>query len=246
MELTTTFKDGMIAFNEENLRNDIMAIVDEYKGMVFTDQKDVKTERTKIRKAIAAVEDKRKEVKNTYMGAYNDFEKKIKDVLAPLQAVEADMKKQLDELEEVRKAEKQELIEEAFLEQDWPFDVQFSQVFDPKWLNASESMDSVKKELHDRAFHIRQSLESIDKLPNSFYARKVFESTLDMNRAIVEAERMAQMEAAKAEAEKPKKPEMPKISTEKTVTATFRVRGTIPQLKALKAYMDESGLIYEG
>lgn len=248
--------NGEISFNADELKAQIAAFVAQYDGLVYTPDniKESKKDRTEVRRAITAIDDRRKEVKRAYMDGYNKFEKEVKECLAPLVELEAELKTLADEYEKTRQEEKMEQIKEIFADIDYPISVPLEAVYRAQWLNVSFSLKDIKQEMLDFAVTIRQSMDVLNRLPNSFEAIEVYKQTFDLAKAINEADRIAEIQKKKEEAEKAKsesakkerQAEIASIPTEKLVEAVFVVRTSISRLKQLKAYMDENGIVYEG
>lgn len=75
---------GHINFNYEEIREELRKRMDLYKDAVFTeDSKNIaKGEVAALRKMKAAIDQKRKDVKNQFMVPYNDFEREAKELMA--------------------------------------------------------------------------------------------------------------------------------------------------------------------
>ena len=84
--------------------------------------------------------------------------------------------------------------------------VTLEKIWDPKWLNASTSMKSIEEQMRSRMYQIGDDVLTLHNLPEfGFEATEVYKQTLDINKAIKEAQRMAEIAKAKAEAEAKKK-----------------------------------------
>ena len=73
-----------IDWNFEELKSEITNKANDYMSLVYTpDQmKEAKKDRAALRKFIAALEDKRKEIKKQVMIPYTDFEEKEKELVS--------------------------------------------------------------------------------------------------------------------------------------------------------------------
>lgn len=71
-----------IKWNNEELKTEIAAKMEEYKGIVFTEEtiKDARKDRANLNKLKNAFEDERKRIKKLCMEPYNQFEQQVKEV----------------------------------------------------------------------------------------------------------------------------------------------------------------------
>ena len=101
---------GHINFNYEEIREELQKRMDLYKDAVFTeDSKNIaKGEVAALRNMKAAIDQKRKDVKNQFMIPYNNFEKEAKELMALIDEPISLIDGQIKAFEEKRKAEKRE------------------------------------------------------------------------------------------------------------------------------------------
>lgn len=199
-------EDGFIKsidWNFEELKTEITAKAAMYKNMVYTDAsiKEAKADKAALNKFITALEDKRKEVKKQCLQPYEAFEKQIKELVAivnePAQLIDSQVKT----YEDKQKAEKLEKIKEFWETTEHPEWLQCKQIFDQKWLNASVSLKKVQEAITERLIQIEADVATIIGLPEySFEALECYADTLDLNRAIYEGQRLADIQKRKAEA----------------------------------------------
>lgn len=193
-----------IQWNQEEVKAWVAARVKDYKTIAYTaDQvKDMKKDRADLNKLRTAFEDERKRLKKVCMEPYNRFEQQVKEVTAlidePIQLIDS----QLLEIEEKRKAEKREAIEELFSTIGFQSFVTLERIADPKWLNASVSMVKIEEQMKNTLYRIGTEVSTISRLPEfSFEALEVYKKTLDMNQAIAEGQRLLEIQKKKAEYE---------------------------------------------
>ena len=105
--------------------------------------------------------------------------------------------------EEKQKEDKFKKIQEFFDScGDAPEWLQLNAIFDQRWLNATASMKSVQEAITGRITQINIDLATLAGLPEFGYeAQQVYQSTLDINKALAEGQRMAQIQKQKAEYE---------------------------------------------
>lgn len=194
----------LIEFNFEELKAEISSKAALYKNMVYTDDsiKQAKADKAALNKFITALEDKRKEVKKQCLQPYEAFEKQMKELVAivnePVQLID----EQVKAYEDKQKEEKLEQIKEYWESTEHPEWLQCKQIFDQRWLNTTFSLKKVQEAIDERLAQIAADVKTLESLPEfSFEAVEVYKQTLDLNRAIAEGQRLADIQKRKAEAE---------------------------------------------
>ena len=189
-----------IQWNNEELKQEITATMQEYKSLAFTEEniKDAKADRAKLNKLRTAFENERKQIKKQCMEPYTKFEKQVKEIVALIDEPIALIDSQIKEVDDQKKAQKQKDIEELFGSLGFQNFVTLDKIFDPKWLNASVTMSKIEEQMKTQMFQIGHELETIRKLPEfAFEAKELYKKTLDMNQAIQEGQRLAEMQKRK-------------------------------------------------
>lgn len=193
-----------IQWNNEELKKEISAKMEDYKGLVFTEDtiKEAKKDRADLNRLKTAFEDERKRIKKLCMEPYNRFESQVKEVTslidAPVRLIDA----QIKEVEEKKRQEKQQEIERIFRETGFQDFVRLEQIFDPKWLNASVSIKKVEEQMRSLLYRIGDDVYTIHQLPEfSFEAMEVYKKTLDVGQAVQEGKRLSDIQKSKAEYE---------------------------------------------
>lgn len=192
----------VISFNFEELKTEITTKAALYKNMVYTDDtiKEAKADKAALNKFITALEDTRKEVKKQCLQPYEEFEKQIKELVAiinePVQLIDSQVKA----YEDKQKAEKLEQIKEIWETTEHPEWLQCKQIFDLRWLNTTFSLKKVKEAIDERLAQIVADIKTLESLPEySFEAIESYKQTLDLNRAISEGQRLADIQRRKKE-----------------------------------------------
>lgn len=189
-----------IQWNNEELKQEITATMQEYKSLAFTEDniKDAKADRAKLNKLRTAFENERKQIKKQCMEPYTKFEKQVKEIVALIDEPIALIDSQIKEVDDQKKSQKQKDIEELFGSLGFQNFVTLDKIFDPKWLNASVTMSKIEEQMKTQMFQIGHELETIRKLPEfAFEAKALYKKTLDMNQAIQEGQRLAEMQKRK-------------------------------------------------
>lgn len=192
----------VIQFNFAELKEEITAKAELYKNMVYTEEtiKEAKADKATLNKFIKVLEDKRKDVKKQCLQPYEDFEKQIKELVAivnePVQLIDSQVKA----YDEKRKAEKLDQIKAIWEESDHPEWLSCNMIFDNRWLNVTFSLKQVQDAITERLTQINTELTTLNSLTEfAFEAVEVYKNTLDVNRAIAEGQRLADIQRRKQE-----------------------------------------------
>ena len=197
-----------ISFNYEELKAELTEKVAFYETLVYTDDqvKDAKADRATLNKLKKTLNDERIRREKEYMQPFNEFKAQVNEIIGIIDKHIAVIDKQVKEFEDQKKANKQNAIEELFATIGFQNFVTLEKIWDPKWLNASVSMKSIEEQMRSRMYQIGDDVLTLHNLPEfGFEATEVYKQTLDINKAIKEAQRMAEIAKAKAEAAAKKK-----------------------------------------
>ncbi len=262
----------VIGFNFEELKAELTARLDYYNSLVVTEDtiKEGKAERAKLSKLREAVEAKRKEVKRDYMAPYTDFENKVKELVAIIDAPIAAIDGQIKAFDDLRREDKRAEIRKAY-ETIVPAEIQaivpLERIFDPKWLNATVKTKAVEAELTTMVQQTEDDLQVLDTVEPEFAAavRARYMETLNIGAALRHkqtlvaaaeaAKRRAEAMAAPAAApaqepepvqEAPAAPAEPELVEEPVKLYRLRLefRLTQDQANALKHFLETSNIDY--
>lgn len=140
-----------IDWNFEELKSEITNKANDYMSLVYTpDQmKEAKKDRAALRKFIAALEDKRKEIKKQVMIPYTDFEEKEKELVSIVNQAVANIDDQIKGYDEAIRQEKLEKVKEIYAKTIGGLVdiVTFDKIFKESWLNVSTTLKSITNEI---------------------------------------------------------------------------------------------------
>lgn len=223
---------AVISANFEEVRAALEVEMQQYKGMVFTDQQIPAARETvaSLRKAVKEIEAKRKEVKKAHMIPYDEFEKQAKELVKIINGAIDPIDLQIKEVEESKRLEKKIAIENYFnLQADGNEYVCLADVWEDKWItNIRTSMKSIQTAIDSYIDTVNHNIESI-KAFSSDVEDKALEKYLktkqlsDAIMLIQEHERMKaeiirqEQERAKAEEERRKREEEARRKAEEEV-----------------------------
>ena len=209
LKIYSPTEDGFIKaieWNHEEIKKEVAEKVSYYANLVYTDDqiKEAKSDRVKLNKFVQALESKRKEVKKQCLAPYEEFEKKMKEIIQIVTEPICLIDGQIKSYDEQKKAEKLDLINKywnSVVSPDHP--LKLERVMDLKWLNATVSMKSIQEAINEILAKYAEDVATLQKLPEfSFAAIETYKSTLDLNKALNEAHRLSEMAKREAEAEK--------------------------------------------
>lgn len=200
-----------IEWNYEELKTELSQKLEDYKGLVYTEEqiKEAKADRAKLNALATAIDSKRKEIKRQCLQPYEAFEAQIKDLLALIKEPVTLIDTQIKDFEEEKKKKKLEEVKELFEKlkteagEELEF-VDFEQIFEDKFLNASLSLKMVETVISNKFNSIKCNLKTIADLKEySFEATEVYKETLNLNEALEKAKYMIDIaEKKKAEEER--------------------------------------------
>ena len=213
---------GSISFNFDELKTELTEKAAIYECMVFDESQfqDAKKTRADLNRVMKALQDEKVKRKKQFMEPFEEFERQIKELIAIIERAAANIDKQVKEFEEQKKKEKLEAIEriwdEVINHPEW---LQCSDIFCTKWLNASVSMETVKKEIQEKVSKIETEIGIISDLQEySFEALDYYRRTLDLGGAIAETKRLADLAKRKAAEEEAKKILADKVRGQETAS----------------------------
>ncbi len=193
-----------IRFNYEELKSQLTSMTAEYKGLVFTESQlpEAKKDRAALNRMKKALNDARIQTQREYMAPFDEFKSRIDDLIRlvdePVRAIDA----QIKGFEEAAKEEKKEEIRQLFEETGFQGFVALDAIWNEKWLNKSYSLKQIGEEMTQLKNRIGTEVYTIHSLGAfSFEAMEVYKETLDLNKAIAEGKRLAEIQRRKEEEE---------------------------------------------
>lgn len=200
-----------IVFNYEELKAELIEKALFYENLVYTDDqlKDAKADRAKLNKLKKAINDERLRLEREYMEPFNDFKKKVSEIISIIDRPVNLIDKQVKEFEEKKKADKKAEIQ-AYWDglEDKPDWMSLKQIYEPEWLNAGTKMASIIDRIQGWLNRVSADLKTLQEMEDfSFEAVDEYKRSLDLNRAIAEGKRIADIQKRKRAEEEKKKAE---------------------------------------
>lgn len=193
-----------ILFNYEELKAELTEKVQHYETLVYTDDqiKEAKADRAALNKLKKALSDERIRREKEYMKPFDDFKSKINEIISIIDKPVAVIDKQIREYEDKRQQEKMEEIKKLWFEMEVPDSLTLNKVFNDRMLNASFNMKHVKQCFIDAIDRFNRDMAVLVNLSEySFEAQQTYISSLDLSKAMNEANRLSRLAKQKAEYE---------------------------------------------
>lgn len=209
----------VIQFNYDELKQELTEKVSMYETMIYTDDqiKQAKADKASLNKLKKALNDERIRREKEYLQPFNEFKAKINEIISIIDKPVTVIDKQVKEYEEKCKEDKRQTIEEYWQtrKSSAPEWFELNKIFDDRWLNASTSMKSIKDNIDGWINRVNSELKTLEALPQfGFESTEEYKRTLDINKAIAEGQRLADIQKRKEEQERLKAEQEAKIQAE--------------------------------
>lgn len=268
MKVNEVIIPEQITWNYDEIKAELTQKIQHYETLAYTEDQiqEAKKDRANLNKLKAALNDERLRREREYMKPFQVFKDQVNEIREIIDKPIKIIDEQLEGYEEDRKRKKREEIGAYWAQEtthpDW---ITLPLIFQDKWLNASYSMTQIKKDIDSKVGQINYDMETLEMLPEySFEAVEIYKTTLDMNKAIAEGQRLADIQKRKEEAEKAEKELMAKVEEEeaeaimadmeaeaspapeqkeeKKMMVRFEVELTVDQAKELRTFFQERGI----
>ena len=186
-------KNGVIGFNFEEIKEVLKNGLKEYKNMEFTEdsKKEAKATVASLRKLKKSVNDKRLEVKKSFMIPYNTFESQVKELDALIDEPINLINNQIEEFERKRIAEKKAMINEVYasIMEEHP-DISellpIARIYDSRWENATTTKKSIADAITQHVERVEKDLATIRSMQSEFEDKGIekYRTTLELSDAI--------------------------------------------------------------
>lgn len=193
-ELTVPEK---ITFNYEELKNELILRVNEYKSIAYTDEQIsfAKKDRANLNALKKALNDERIKREKEYMMPFEEFKAQIKELCSIIDEGAKEIDEQIKAYEEEQKNAKADAIKQLWAThgaEEWMIRN------DSKWLNASISLKAIESAIAEHLLKVQKDLDTLDGLSIGYEGMKAYQLTLDINYAIAEETRVKKLAEEKA------------------------------------------------
>ena len=191
-----------IQFNYDELKKELSESLKYYQELVVTKEsiKDAKKDRANLNNLTKALEDKRKQIKKQCLMPYEEFEKKVKDLVGMIKQPVDVIDSQVKAYEEIEKNEKYAKIESHYNEHvgDLSELITLEKVIPEKWENAGTALKKILESIDATLAKVRADIRVI-RATRSAYEQNmldVYLKSFDMSAALAENVRLEEQQAA--------------------------------------------------
>ena len=186
-------KDGSIETNFEEIKAALAAGLEEYKGMVFTAESQPEAKRTvaSLRKLKKAMNDRRIEIKKTFMMPYTNFEAQVKELDKLIDEPIAFINEQVEEFERKRVEERKKVISEIYTgiiaEHETVMEyLPLDRIYDSRWENSTTTQKAITEAITAHVEHVEKDLDTIRAMESEFEDKGLakYRATLELSDAI--------------------------------------------------------------
>lgn len=186
-------KNGVIGFNFEEIKEKLNSELEIYKNMIFTEESKTEAKKTiaSLRKLKKSVNDKKLEVKKSFMIPYTNFEAQVKELDNLIDEPINFINNQVEEFERKRVEEKKALISEIYTEimaehVEASGYLPLQRIYDSKWENATTTKKAITETITERVDHVEKDLGIIRSMESKFEDKGIekYKATLELSDAI--------------------------------------------------------------
>lgn len=186
-------KNGVIGFNFEEIKEKLNSELEIYKNMIFTEESKTEAKKTiaSLRKLKKSVNDKKLEVKKSFMIPYTNFEAQVKELDNLIDEPINFINNQVEEFERKRVEEKKALISEIYAEimaehEEASGYLPLQRIYDIKWENATTTKKAITETITERVDHVEKDLGIIRSMGSEFEDKGInkYKATLELSDAI--------------------------------------------------------------
>lgn len=186
-------KNGVIGFNFEEIKEKLNSELEIYKNMIFTEESKTEAKKTiaSLRKLKKSVNDKKLEVKKSFMIPYTNFEAQVKELDNLIDEPINFINNQVEEFERKRVEEKKALISEIYTEimaehEEASGYLPLQRIYDSKWENATTTKKAITETITERVDHVEKDIGIIRSMESEFEDKGIekYKTTLELSDAI--------------------------------------------------------------
>ena len=244
-----------ILSNIEEIKQQIIERTEADRNLVLTTEEDFDKARKRcaeLNKVVAAIDEKRKEVKKAYVKPYEQFEKALKDTTAVITEAKNNLWGQITAAEDTEKTRKEEQLK-AHWEEQTTIEKSYrtwEQIFRKEWLNKSYTVDKACVEIDEIIADINTDIGLIESLNSPFApalydkykAGALIKDVIAYNIMLIDQQKERDKQKALEKLRTPA-PETP-VEDDPIRTVDFRVTCRKSQLDELKGFLQMHGIKY--
>ena len=186
-------ENGTIGGNFEEIKSALKSELEVYKNMVFTEESMPEARKTVagLRKLKKSMNDKKLEVKKTFMAPYTEFEAQVKELDKLIDEPIDFINRQVEEFERKRVEEKKTLISEIYTgimaeHESVAEYLPLQRIYDSKWENSTTTKKAIKEAIGQCVEHVEKDLAVIHSMESEFEDKGTakYKSTLELSDAL--------------------------------------------------------------
>ena len=206
LSIITTPDGGLSIKDFETIKEELAATLAHYKTLVFTaDQiKAAKEYRAQLNKTSDALKENYRAKKKELLTQLDILDKQTNELVGIVWECSDAIDRQIKAFEEEEKAAKLAKCKEIFAEEFAGLDfLTFEKISNDRWTNKTFALSKVAEEMKAKREEIEHDLDTLERLDAfSFEAIEEYKRTLNINAAITEGQRLADIQRRKEEAKK--------------------------------------------
>lgn len=186
-------ENGTIGGNFEEIKSALKSELEVYKNMVFTEESKPEARKTVagLRKLKQSMNDKKLEVKKTFMVPYTEFEAQVKELDKLIDEPIDFINRQLEEFERKRVEERKTLISEIYTgimaeHESVAEYLPLQCIYDSKWENSTTTKKAIKEAIEQCVEHVEKDLTVIRSMKSEFEDKGIakYKNTLELSDAL--------------------------------------------------------------
>lgn len=197
-----------ILFNYEELRDYLLGQLRDYTGLVITEDMipEAKKILANINKTAKSISDRRISIKKQVLKPYDDVKSYLDELENICNSVASGLKKQLDEYEDKRIAEKMSELETYYngIAGEYANYTTFESIKNKKWVNKGYDIETAKREIASAISDTATAIETIRSFGSKHEAAMLHEYSVshDINSAIQLSKKLDAIESENVCSEK--------------------------------------------
>ena len=201
----TPYRDARIETNKEAVKAALAERVAPYKTLVVTPESksNAKKDLADLRKIVNSIEEQRKMVKQTWMAPYMLYDADCKELTGEVNEAINNINDQVKAIETAEKEQKKNDLSSYFAKNDGGVSdyITFEDVFDPRWLNATFSIDEAKSIIDGKLEDTRNDLDALRGMESPYETAMLSEyaKSHNLGKALAEGKRLEAIQKAEEE-----------------------------------------------
>ncbi|HPK52818.1 MAG TPA: DUF1351 domain-containing protein [Smithellaceae bacterium] len=198
-----------IEFNYDNLKSALNVKLERYRNLVIEDKDvpDAKKDRAELNKLADALNSEKIRVKKMCLEPYNDFEKKVKELIGMVNGPVSEIDGKIKKFEARKKKEKRDTLERFYKDnvKDLGEILTFDKIYNIKWETAAAKVVDITQEMMTTFERVKTDLNAIKsmKMKHETPVISKYLERLNLGDALAEDIRLRAMDEKAAELKAP-------------------------------------------